>query len=110
MQPGVVYGVLELIWDQISERCPGTSVEYRITADMGNVAPVFIGQNNLGFIGGNGNDGNGGATLNCHNYGAALGPGEERRYRASYPGTGTPQGVQQVFSEAPAKIHIEVNE
>lgn len=111
LKPGEVKGVLELIWDQINKNCPGTSVEYRITADIGNEAPVFIGQNNLGFVGnGEGNDGNGGATLNCHNYGAALGPGEERRYRASYPGTGTPQGVQQVFSEAPAKIHIEVNE
>lgn len=92
-----VSGVLQLIWDQLNERCPGTSVEFRISADPANVSPIFIGS---------------GPDLNCNNYGAQLTPNSgERRYRASYPGTGTPQGVMQVFSEAPAnKFHFEVNE
>ena len=93
---GKISGVLELIWEQLNERCPGTSVEFRISADPSNQTPVFIGS---------------GSNLSCDNYGGILTPmGEERRYRASYPGTGTPQGVMQVFSEAPAKLHFEVNE
>lgn len=92
---GKVSGVLDLIW-KVSPNVPGTSVEFRISADPSNEAPVFIGS---------------GDDLGCDNYGGILTPmGEERRYRASYPGTGTPQGVMQVFSEAPAKIHVEVNE
>ena len=93
-----VSGILELIWESLKINCPGTSVEFRISADAGNLAPVFIGQSNNGM------------PLSCSNYGAMLTPlGEERRYRASYPGTGTPQGFIQVFSEAAAKIHVEVN-
>ena len=99
LEAGKVSGVLELIHQQLNENCPGTSVEFRISADPANVAPVFIGQQSIG-----------GEPLGCNNYGAALTPGgEERRYRASYPGTGTPQGMMQVFSEAPAKLHVEVN-
>lgn len=99
---GKVSGVLQLIWEQLNPNCPGTSVEFRISADPSNVAPVFIGQSDMGT---------GGLPLGCNNYGAILNPlGEERRYRGTYPGHGTPQGVMQVFSEAPAKIHVEVNE
>lgn len=104
LQAGVVSGVLQLIWDQLNPNCPGTSVEFRISADPSNTTPVFIGQAQLGTNGG-------GEPLGCNNYGAILTPmGEERRYRGTYPGHGTPQGVQQVFSEAPAKLHVEVVE
>lgn len=100
LEAGVRRGVLDLIWEQLNRNCPGTSVEYRISADPSNTTPVFIGQENQN-----------GEPLSCDNYGAALYPlGEERRYRGTYPGHGTPQGVQQVFSEAPAKLHVEVNE
>ena len=93
-----VSGILELIWESLKLNCPGTSVEFRIKADPTNLAPVFIGQSNNGM------------PLSCTNYGAALTPmGEERVYCASYPGTGTPQSFIQLFSEAPAKIHVEVN-
>ena len=96
---GKVSGVLELIW-QVSPNVPGTSVEFRISADPSNLTPVFIGQGQIG-----------GEPLGCNNYGAILTPmGEERRYRGTYPGHGTPQGVMQVFTEAPAKLHVEVNE
>jgi hypothetical protein len=95
---GKAVGVLVLIHQQIDPNCPGTSVEFRISADPSNQTPVFIGQIM------------GDEPLSCTNYGAILTPmGEERRYRASYPGTGTPQGMMQVFSEAPAKLHVEVN-
>lgn len=88
-------GVLQLIWDQLDPNCPGTSVEFRISGDPSNVAPVFIGSQ---------------PDLGCNNYGGIItAMGEERRYRASYPGTGTPQGMQRVFTEAPAKLHVEVN-
>lgn len=97
---GVVSGILRLIWDQLNPNCPGTGVEFRVSPDATNTTPVFIGQSSPG-----------GKPLSCNNYGAILTPmGEERRYRASYPGTGTPQGVMQVFSEAAAKLHVEVNE
>lgn len=96
---GKVSGVLELIHQQLKRNCPGTSVEFRISADPSNAVPVFIGQ---GIPDGD--------PLSCTNYGAILTPmGEERRYRASYPGTGTPQGMMQVFAEADAKLHVEVN-
>lgn len=111
LEAGKVRGVLELIHEQINRNCPGTSVEFRISADPSNQAPVFLGQQNLGFIDSNGGGNGGDGSLGCDNYGAILTPmGEERRYRASYPGTGTPQGVLQAFSEADAKLHIEVNE
>ena len=97
---GQTAGVLQLIWEQLNPNCPGTSVEFRISADPSNVAPVLLGQSVPGSD-----------PLSCTNYGAMLTPlGEERRYRGTYPGHGTPQGVMQVFSEAPAKLHIEVNE
>jgi hypothetical protein len=95
---GKAVGVLQLIHEQINPHCPGTSVEFRISADPSNVSPIFIGQ-----IMGN-------QPLSCTNYGAMLTPmGGERRYRAVYPGTGTPQGMMQVFAEAQAKAHVEVN-
>ena len=97
---GKVSGVLELIHQQLNPNCPGTSVEFRISADPSNESPVYIGGGTLPS-----------QPLSCTNYGAMLTPmGEERRYRASYPGTGTPQGVMQVYSDAPAKLHVEVNE
>lgn len=93
---GKATGVLQLIWEQLDPNCPGTSVEFRIVADPSNETPVYIGSQ---------------PDLGCDNYGGILTPmGEDRRYRASYPGTGTPQGVMRVFSEAPAKLHVEVNE
>ena len=35
---------------------------------------------------------------------------EPRLYRSSYPGTSTVIGVVQVFSQPPAKLHVEVQE
>jgi hypothetical protein len=94
---GVVAGVLELIQQQLNPNCPGTSVEFRIFADAGNQVPVFVGQS-------------GATEVSCTNYGAVLTPmSGERKYRASFPGSGTPQGLIQVFAEANAKIHVEVN-
>lgn len=91
---GKSVGVLELIWEQLKHNCPGTSVEFRISADPTNTVPVFIGT----------------GQVSCSNYGSTLTPMTgERHYRASYPGTGTPQGLMQVFAEAEAKLHIEVN-
>lgn len=91
---GKVMGVLALIWE-VCPNVPGTSVEFRISGDPSNEAPVFIGS----------------GDVSCDNYGGILTPmGEERRYRGTYPGHGTPQGVMQVYSEAPAKLHVEVNE
>ena len=93
-----VSGVLDLIHEQLNRDCPGTSVEFRISADPSNLVPVFLGANM------------GSSRLSCTNYGAMLTPmGEERRYRASYPGTGTPQGFIEVFAEREAKLHVEVN-
>lgn len=95
---GKPVGVLQLIRDQLNPNCPGTSVEFRIAADAANVAPVFIGQ----ISGDN--------PISCSNNGGSLTPmGPARKYRASFPGSGTPQGEMQVFSEAPAKLHVEVN-
>jgi hypothetical protein len=97
---GTPKGVLELIHQQLNPHCPGTSVEFRIQGDPSNITPVFVGIQSPDA-----------GPVSCTNYGYALTPtGEARRYRASYPGTGTPQGVMQVFSEAAALLHVEVNE
>jgi len=91
-------GVLELIHQQLNPNAPGTGVEFRISADPSNSGPVFLGQIYDAI------------PLSCTNYGASLSPGgPERIYRASFPGTGTPQGMMQVYSEAGgAKLHVEI--
>jgi hypothetical protein len=97
---GKPVGILDLIHEQLARDCPGTSVEFRMEADPSNLAPVFVGQVSAQA-----------GPVGCDNYGYALVPmGEARRYRAAFPGSGTPIGVLQVFSEAAAKVHIEVNE
>jgi hypothetical protein len=97
---GKTYGLLELIHQQLFLDVPGTSVEFRIEADATNAAPIFVGATSPG-----------GGPISCDNYAYALTPmGPSRKYRASYPGTGTPQGVLQVFAPAGGKLHVEVNE
>jgi hypothetical protein len=50
-------------------------------------------------------------TLSVKHYGYFLTPmGEPRIYQSAYPGDNTPIGHLQVYSEAPARLHVEINE
>ena len=111
---GQPVGLLDLIHQQINRDVPGTSTQFTIESDPCNLAPVYFGA----FMGNPlqqdstepSNEARPGA-LSPLNYGRMLTPmGEPITYRSSYPGTQTPIGVLQVFSEAPAKIHVEVVE
>lgn len=100
LTPHVPHNLLELIHEQTGLDCPGTSTEFRIWANPTNLAPIWIGA----FMPKTG-------SLSVHQYAYNLTPMQQPMvYRSSYPGTQTPIGVMQVFSEAPAKLHIEVIE
>lgn len=111
---GQPVGLLDLIHQQINRDVPGTSTQFTIEADPCNQAPVYLGAYMGNPLQANptqpSNEGRPGA-LSASNYGRSLtferGP---IVYRSSYPGTQTPIGVLQVFSEAAAKIHVEVVE
>ena len=106
--PGTPLSLLELIHDQINRDCPGTSCEFQLWPNPTNMAPVWIGSymSNPRI----GNPDNPGA-LGVKQYGYYLTPmAQPRLYRSSYPGGSTAIGVLQVFSEAPAKLHVEVME
>ncbi|HEY6373458.1 MAG TPA: hypothetical protein VIX37_22975 [Candidatus Sulfotelmatobacter sp.] len=92
--------LLDLIHEQISRNCPGTSTEFQIWPEPTNVAPVWIGA----FMQIPG-------RLSITSFGYILTPmASPRIYRSSYPGTSTVIGVIQVYSQPPAKLHIEVQE
>ena len=92
--------LLSLIQNQVTRDCPGTSTQFTLSASPTNMAPVWLGA--FMQIAG---------ALTIKSFGSFLTPmGEPRIYRSSYPGTQTPIGLIQVFSEAPAKLHIEVVE
>ena len=111
---GQPVALLDLIHQQINRDVPGTSTQFTISSDPCNVAPIYLGA----FMGNPlqqdetepANAARPGA-LSATNYGRLLtAQGDPIVYRSSYPGTQSPIGVLQVFSEAPAKIHIEVVE
>jgi hypothetical protein len=133
---GVVENLLQLIWEQINRDVPGTSVELRVMAAPTNLAPVFIGAamskplQKFGAqsiwddglsIWDNGesqwdqqftpaNDPNPG-KLSPKTFGSQITPlGEPRVYRSTYPGGSNGIGNLQVFSEPPAKLHVEIYE
>jgi len=92
--------LLDLIQQQISRDCPGTSVEFLLWPDPCNQAPIWVGA----FMQIPG-------PLDVTQYAYYLTPmAEPRLYRSSYPGTSTVIGVVQVFSQPPAKLHVEVQE
>lgn len=98
--PNTVFNLLTLIQQQIEWDCPGTSVEFLIWADPTNMAPVYFGSS--GRLSG---------KLSTTHYAFQLTPmAEPRLYRSSYPGNQTAIGRLEVFSQAPAKIHVEVVE
>lgn len=98
--PNQPVSLLALIQDQIAPDCPGTSVEFLLYADPTNVAPVWVGA--ASRLGG---------AVNTVQSAYNLTPmGEPRLYRSGYPGTSTAIGVVQVLSQAPAKLHVEVQE
>jgi hypothetical protein len=89
-----------MIHDQLGLDCPGTSTEFRIWASPTNMAPIWVGAF-MPKVG----------PLSVHQYAYNLTPMQEPTvYRSSYPGTQTPIGAIQVFSEATAKLHVEVIE
>lgn len=99
LEPGKPHNLIDLIHDQLGLDCPGTSTEFRIRAHPTNMAPIWIGA----FMPKPG-------ALSIHQFADTLSPMQERVYRSSYPGTQTPIGVIQVFSEASAKLTVEVIE
>jgi hypothetical protein len=111
---GAPMSLLDLIHQQINRDVPGTSTQLTISADPCNQTPVYLGA----FMGNplqqdESEPSNAGrpGPLSATNYGQMLSPmGEPIEYRSSYPGTQSPIGVLQVFSEAAAKIHIVVVE
>lgn len=93
-----VANVLQLIQAQLADNCPGTAVEFQISADETNAQPVMAGA--ASKIGG---------PLSATNWAYELKPGcTARGYRSTYPGTSTPIGELQVFSTAAAILHVEV--
>lgn len=92
--------LLDLIQQQISRDCPGTSTEFQIWPDPTNQAPVWIGA----FMQVPG-------KVTTSSFGYYLTPqAAPRIYRSSYPGTSTVIGVIQVYSEPAAILHVEVQE
>jgi hypothetical protein len=93
-----VANVLALIQAQLAPNCPGAGIEFQISADASNTAPVQAGaRSQLG----------GAVSATNWAYQLAAG-GAARGYRAAYPGTYTPLGELQVFSTAAAILHVEV--
>ena len=107
IEPDKPSSLLELIHDQINRDCPGTSTEFQIAPDPTNMAPVWIGAHMAHSHEGENEPG----ALGVKSFGYSLTPmAQPRIYRSSYPGTSTVIGVVQVYSEAPAKLHVEVQE
>lgn len=108
IEPNQPTSLLELIHDQINRDCPGTGVEFQIWPEPTNQAPVWIGAYMANpRLGDSADPG----KLSIKHFGFYLTPmADPRIYHASYPGTGTPIGVVQVFSQAPAKLHVEIIE
>ena len=111
MQP---VSLLDLIHRDINRDVPGTSTQFTIFPDPRNQAPVYFGA----FMGNPlqrdehepSNEPRPG-KLDFRNYGRSLTPqGDPIEFYASYPGTQTPIGVIQVFSEPPAKLHVVIVE
>lgn len=48
--------------------------------------------------------------LSPYNYGTILTPMGDPTFYSSYPGTQCPIGLLQIFSEAPAKVHLVITE
>jgi hypothetical protein len=93
-----VMNVLALIQAQLAPNCPGTAVEFQINADATNTGNVYVGAASQ-F----------GGAVSASNWAYQLTPGGEARgYRSTYPGTNTPLGEIEVFSPAPAILHIEL--
>jgi len=100
LTPGAPQNLIDLIKNQLGLDCPGTSTEFRMWANPTNMAPIWCGA----FMPGAG-------PLSVEQYAYSLSPMQDPIvYRSSYPGTQTPVGMMQVFSEAPAKLHVEVIE
>jgi hypothetical protein len=100
LTPGVPHNLLDLIHATLGLDCPGTSTEFRIWAHPTNLAPVWLGC----YMPKPG-------ALSVHQYAYTLTPMQEPIvYRSSYPGTQTPIGRMQLFSETECRVHIEVVE
>ena|SRR5215475_5973893 len=100
LEPNTSYDLLELIQKHLEIDCPGASVEFLLSADPTNMAPIWVGA--VSRIGG---------KLTVKNSAYNLTPmAPPRLYRSSYPGSSTAIGRLQVLSEAPAKLHVEVQE
>lgn len=92
--------LLDLIHQYISRDCPGTSSEFMIWPEPTNQAPVWIGAH-MQLPG----------KLGTQSFGYYLTPmSDPRVYRSSYPGGSTVIGVVQVYSQPPARLHVEVQE
>lgn len=111
---GAPVALLDLIHAQINRDVPGTSTQLKIQSDPCNVAPVYFGcymGNPLQASASEPANASRPGPLSAQNYGFFLTPmGEPIDFRSSFPGTQSPIGVLQVFSEAPAKIHVTVVE
>lgn len=101
--------LLRLIQDQINRDAPGTSVEFMIWPNPENQAPIWIGAAMAHAYNPAGGDSSLPGPLDFESYGYFLTPmGQPRVYHSTYPGASTAIGVLQVFSQAPAKLHVEV--
>jgi hypothetical protein len=95
---GVVSNLLSLIQEQLFNNCPGTAVELKIWAALGNVGAITVGaatQLN--------------GPLTQDNYAFKLLPtGPEKIYRSTYPGSSVPIGDIQLLAASEQKLHVEV--
>lgn len=95
---GEVWSLLLLIQQQLSPNCPGSSVEFALSADDTNSGPVLVG--GASTLGG---------PLSETNYAYQLQPdGPARVYQSTYPGGNTPVGELQVLAPAGGYLHVEV--
>ena len=100
LEPGKPHNLIDLIHEQLGLDAPGSSTEFRIWANPSNKAPIWVGA----YMPKTG-------PLSVHQYAYSLTPMQEPIvYRSSYPGTQTPVGRLQLFSEVECKIHVEIVE
>ena len=91
---GEVWSLLLLIQKQLSPNCPGSSVEFALSADD----EILVG--GASQIGG---------ALSATNYAYKLtADSPPRIYRSTYPGGNTPVGSLQVLAPAGGYLHVEV--
>jgi hypothetical protein len=95
---GVPTSLMSLIQTWLSPNCPGSAVEFQISADASNADSIFVG--GASILGG---------PLSATNYAYELtSTSPPRLYRSTYPGGSGAIGEIQVFSASASVLHVEV--